>query len=100
MKMRINYSKVISQADSISENAQDLSKCVEQIEQIEQSVKSAWQGEAADTFLDKLRQLKDEMRKTGKSVNQLSETIRYCANRIKREDEEAERRANALKSKS
>lgn len=51
MAFQINYSKVISQANSISNNASDLSIQVNLLTQMEQDIRSAWKGEAADAFL-------------------------------------------------
>ena len=48
MKYRINYSKVISQADSIAGNAADLSTQIRALEQVEQECRSVWKGQAAD----------------------------------------------------
>ena len=94
MKYRINYSKVISQANSISNDASELSA----LEQMEQDCRSAWSGQAADAFIAKLRILRSEMSRTKSQISSLASTIKYCADRIQREDRQAEERAKALKS--
>lgn len=98
MKYRINYSKVISQADSILEDVNQLNAQIRYLEQMEQECRSAWKGEAADVFIHKLSTLRGEMVRTKSQMANLASTIKYCANRIQREDQEAERRATALKS--
>ncbi len=98
MGFRINYSKVISQANFIAGNASELSAQIELLNQMEQDIRSAWKGQAADAFLSRLSLLKGNMSKTRQQMTNLASTIKYCAERIKREDEEANRRAAALKS--
>lgn len=98
VKYRINYSKVISQANSISDIASQLSAQLRALEQMESDCRAMWKGQAADAFLAKLYALKCEMRRTKSQMSNLSSTIKYCADRIQREDREAERRAASLKS--
>lgn len=98
MAYRINYSKVISQANSIAGDASELSAQIRQLEQLEQDCKSIWKGQAADAFIAKLRTLRSEMNRTKSQMSSLASTIKYCADRIQREDRQAEERAAALKS--
>lgn len=98
MKYRINYSKVISQANSISDDASQLSSLIKLLEQMEQDCRAVWKGQAADAFISKLSTLRNEMNRTRSQMSNLSSTIKYCADRIQREDREAEERAATLKS--
>ena len=98
MKYRINYSKVISQANSIAGNASELSAQIRLLEQIEQDCKSVWKGQAADAFIAKLSSLRTEMNRTKNQMSTLASTIKYCADRIQREDRRAEEQATALNS--
>lgn len=98
MKYRINYSKVISQANSISNDATQLSAQIKLLEQMEQDCRAVWKGQAADVFISKLISLRSEMTRTKSQMSNLATTIKYCADRIQREDREAEERAAALKS--
>lgn len=100
MKYRINYSKVLSQADSISDYATDLGVQIKALDQLEQDCKAVWKGQAADTFIAKLRTLRSEMERTKRQISSLASTIKYCADRIQREDRKAAEKAAALKSKS
>jgi len=97
MGYRINYSKVISQANSISDNANSLNTQVSQLLELEQDIRAAWIGQAAETFLSRLSTLRGEVTRTRQQMVNLASTIKYCADKIQREDEEAERRAAALK---
>lgn len=98
MKYRTNYSKVISQANSISDDASQLSSQIKLLEQMEQDCRSAWKGQAADAFIQKLSALRSEMNRTKSQMSNLASTIKYCADRIQHEDREAEERAAVLKS--
>lgn len=99
MTYRINYSKVISQANSIAGNASELSAQIRILDQIEQDCRAVWKGQAADVFLAKLRALRSEMNRTKSQISNLASTIKYCADRIQREDRLAAERAAALKSR-
>lgn len=98
MKYRINYSKVISQANSISDDASQLSSQIKLLEQMEQDCRAVWKGQAADAFISKLSTLRSEMNRTRSQMSNLALTIKYCADRIQRKDREAEERAAVLKS--
>lgn len=96
MKYRINYSKVTSQANSIADDASKLSAQIKLLDQIDQDCRAIWKGQAADTFISKLNALRTEMNRTKNQMSNLSSTIKYCADRIQREDRQAEERAKAL----
>lgn len=98
MKYRINYSKVISQANAIAGDASELAAQIRLLEQMEQDCRAVWKGEAAEAFLAKLNALHDEMSRTKNQMSTLASTIKYCADRIQREDEEAARAASELSS--
>ncbi len=82
MKYRINYSKVISQANSISDDASQLSSLIKLLEQMEQDCRAVWKGQAADAFISKLSTLRSEMNRTRSQMSNLASTIKYCADRI------------------
>lgn len=96
MKFRINYSKVMSQADEISDQASQLVSQIQKLQQMEQDCRTVWKGEAAEAFLAKLTALRSEMTQTRSQMSTLADTIRTCARRIQREDEEAAEKAAAL----
>ena len=97
--MRINYSKVISQADSISENAKQLSEQIKRLKQLEQECQSVWKGQAANTFIRKLEMLHSEMERTKVQMADLASTIRYCADTIQQQDRRTLEELSALKSR-
>jgi len=96
MEFRINYEKIISQANSISDNADKLSAQALRLEVLEQDIRSAWKGQAADSFLLKISALRDEMNRTKQQIAQLATTIKGSAERIKRADEAAQQQAASL----
>jgi WXG100 family type VII secretion target len=96
MGYRIDYDKVIRQADSIARNADDLAKQINQVNVLEQDFRSSWKGQASDTFISRLQTLRTEMSRTRTQMSNLASTIRYCAEGIQREDDAARRRAEAL----
>ena len=98
MSYRINYSKVISQANSISDNASELATQIRILEQIEQECTAVWKGQAANAFMAKVRALRNEMNITKNQISTLASTIKYCADRIQYEDKRAEELAATLKS--
>ena len=98
MKYRINYYKVVAQAKAIEDDASKLSAQISMLEQIEQDCRSVWKGNAAEIFIAKLGDLQTEMNRTKNQMLTLASTIKYCADRIQREDRQAEERAAALKS--
>jgi WXG100 family type VII secretion target len=100
MVLRINHARVVSQANSIIENANELSRQINQLTNIEQQIRSAWRGRTCDTFLARLVALRSEMNTTRQQMTNLATTIRNNADRIRREDEDAARRAAALNSGS
>lgn len=98
MKYRINYYKVISQANSIAGDASELSAQIKLLDQMEQDCRSVWKGQAAEAFIAKLSALRTEMNRTRNQMSTLASTIKYCADRIQCEDRQAEERAAALNS--
>ena len=98
MKCRINYPKVISQVNSIMDNVSELSAQIKILNQIEQDCRVVWKGQAADAFMEKLNILCSEMNRTKVQMSNLASTIKFCADTIKKEDEQASRRAATLKS--
>lgn len=98
MKYRINHSQVISQANAIAGNASDLSAQIRLLEQMERDCRSVWKGQAADAFIAKLSILRTEMNRTKNQMSTLASTIKYCADRIQREDRQTEEQAKSLNS--
>ena len=100
MKYRINYERVISQAASISAQADSLNAQIRALETLQTDCSSGWKGEAAEAFSAKLAAMHDNMVRSQKKMAGLANTVRYCAGRIQQEDRRAEELAEALSSGS
>lgn len=98
MKFRINHTKVTSQANEIKQLARRMNSEILYLNQMEQDCRACWKGEAADAFLIKLNELRGEMEKNKKSIENLGKLIQNCADSIQREDEKAAKIAAALKT--
>ena len=61
VRFRINHARVISQANVIRTNADDLAAQLKLLQQMEQDCRAAWQGPAGETFRGKLAELHSEM---------------------------------------
>ncbi len=99
MGYRINYSGVVMQANVIADCSKRLQTQERQLEEIESVVRGGWKGDAASVFLSKLNSLRCDVEKTKMQINTLSESIRNCADRIKKEDEEQALEARTLGGK-
>ncbi len=84
---RINYGQVIGQANKISDQASDLNREIQKLEQILRSIQSSWKGPASTAYQNHLTLLIADMRKTKSSMTSVSSTIKNVAVRIKNEDE-------------
>ena len=94
--LRINYSKVISQANTIDQLAKDFNSQIKGIETMEQEVRANWQGLASEELLKRINLLKTEMSNTYRKTSNLAHTIKSVAEKIKREDERDAERAKHL----
>lgn len=95
--MRINYSKVISQANQIQELSNDLTNQINSLNKMESEVRANWKGQASETFLKKIDELRSNMSKTQQKMSKLSSTIKTVATNIKKEDEIQAQKANQIK---
>lgn len=86
-KFRINYNKVISQANSMSELSGDLNVEIRKLEDLLARIKREWYGPASDAFQKQLIMLIADMKTTKYNMSSVSSTIKNVANRIQREDE-------------
>lgn len=84
---RINYSKVISQANSMQNLSSDLNTEIRKLEDLLSHIKREWKGPASEAFQKELIELIADMKSTKYSMSSVSSTIKSVANRIQREDE-------------
>ena len=86
-KFRINYNKVISQANDISDLSRDMDTEIRKLEDLLSQIKREWYGPASDAFQTQLIMLIADMKTTKYNMSSVSSTIKNVANRIQREDE-------------
>ena len=83
-KFRINYNKVISQAN-IAPDIYDM--WIRKLEDLLSQIKREWYGPASDAFQKQLIMLIADMKTTKYNMSSVSSTIKNVANRIQREDQ-------------
>lgn len=86
-EFRINYPKVISQANSINNLSQELGREINQLENILADVKANWAGPASQAYQKQLLMLIADMKSTKFKISSVSSTIKNVASRIQTEDE-------------
>ncbi len=84
---RINYNKVISQANDISDLSRDMNTEIRKLEDLLSQIKREWYGPASDAFQKQLIMLIADMKTTKYNMSSVSSTIKNVANRIQREDQ-------------
>lgn len=89
MANRIDYSKVVSQANDIKDLSTDLGREISDLENLLARIKREWYGPASDAFQKQLLMLIADMKTTKYNMSSVSSTIKNVANRIREEDEEA-----------
>lgn len=86
-KFRINYNKVISQANDISDLSRDMNTEIRKLEDLLSQIKREWYGPASDAFQKQLIMLIADMKTTKYNMSSVSSTVKNVANRIQREDQ-------------
>lgn len=86
---RINYNKVVSQANDIKDLSSDLGREITNLENLLAQIKREWYGPASDAFQKQLLMLIADMKTTKYNMSSVSSTIKNVAKRIQKEDEEA-----------
>lgn len=90
--MRINYERVMQQANQISNLGGDLEKIARELRVMMETMPNAWQGSAAQAYLSVCEDLKNRVHRTSSEINAVSQTIKTTAQRIHNEDLRMSRR--------
>ncbi len=90
---RINYNKVISQAESIEDLAVDLRRKIQDLSGLQSYVRGEWTGPASSAFQKKLSELITEMESTQSDMDSVASKIKTKARSIQKEDERLAREA-------
>lgn len=83
---RINYSRVVQQANQMNCLADDLQTEISRLERKLNTSREEWKGPAADEYRKQLSNLITKMRRTKVKMYNVSRSIKTNANRIQRED--------------
>lgn len=86
-EMRINYDKVIAQADSMQDLADSLKNRIDDLMNLQTSLRTSWVGPASTAFQKKLSTLITDMQQTRSDMNSVVSKIKTTATAIKKEDE-------------
>lgn len=86
-QFRINYNKVVRQANEMSDLSRDLNSEIRKLENLLAQIKREWYGPASDEFQKQLIMLIADMKTTKYNMSSVSSTIKNVANRIQKEDE-------------
>ena len=90
---RINYSRVISQANSMNDLASDLNREIRVLEDLLTSIKNEWKGPGSEAYQAQLVRLINDMKSTKSQMANVTSTIKSVARRIQAEDERLARLA-------
>lgn len=94
---RINYSRVISQANTMNGLSYDLLTIIRKLERTYDEVRTHWEGPASKAYQQQLERLICSMKNTQGKMDSVASTIKTVARRIQLEDERAAERAKKLK---
>ena len=86
-QFRINYNKVVRQANEMSDLSRDLNSEIGKLENLLAQIKREWYGPASAAFQKQLIMLIADMKTTKYNMSSVSSTIKNVANRIQKEDE-------------
>lgn len=77
--IQITFEEAISQADNLSECADELKSVQSQLNSIVESLQSGWSGEAAGQYIEKCLTLWQKLGKASTALEQVSSVIRETA---------------------
>jgi len=86
-QFRINHSKVIRQADEMTDLSRQINSEIIRLENLLARIKREWYGPASDAFQQQLIMLIADMKTTRYNMTSVSTSIKNVANRIQNEDE-------------
>jgi WXG100 family type VII secretion target len=93
--VRINYERVLGQANEIEGLGGDLQRVVSDLQTLMSEIPSSWKGDASSAYLKECEDLKVKMQNTSQNIKNVSQNIRTIARIIHDEDERMARVASA-----
>ncbi|MBE5951833.1 MAG: hypothetical protein E7260_09625 [Lachnospiraceae bacterium] len=86
-EFRINYEKVVSQAEAMNDLSLNLGQEITKLEELLAQIKREWYGPASEAYQEQLIILIADMKVTKHGMSSVSSTIKNVATRIRTEDE-------------
>ena len=77
--IQVNFQNARSQAKTLSECAEEISKLEKEMGTVITDLRSGWQGDAANTYLGKCEQMKDKLGKSASEISRLSAAVSKTA---------------------
>ncbi len=97
--IRIDYERVMHQADEVDGQAARLGQSIRELETLMDHIRAAWESPASAEFLGKCNLLREEMRNNQLTMLAVAVDVRGTAKRIRDEDLRSAEMAAALKRK-
>lgn len=94
--IRINLARANQQAQRLNEEASVLKQRLNELNAEIQNIPSYWEGDASTAFLKKLKEQHADIAEQCRNLEMVATDIRTVAERIKAQEEAAQRAANAL----
>lgn len=95
-EIRIDLNRAMKQADKLDDAAKDLQRELGNLFTAKQSLQSYWDSNASGILKTKLNDQYTELYQLCRQIEDVAETIRTVAERIKRNEESAKSRAQKL----
>ena len=93
---RINYNRVIQQANEVNQLSSSLNSEIIRLENLLAQIKNEWCGPASSAFQNQLIMLIADMKTTRFNMSNVSSTIKNVAANIQKQDEHIAAQAQTL----
>jgi len=94
-KIAVNYEVVLSKSDSLKNIANQISMLTGEMKNEINRLRTAWEGEAAETLVNRFNSLSDTFEERVSTVNQYSKFLGSASEEMRRTEESAKQGANA-----
>lgn len=99
MQIRIDYDRVVRQANELGNIASDLDRVNSELQNIISETDANWDGEASEVYKKRCFSLSDYVRELSRDMNRVSSTIKEVADIIREADERANEIASRMRGR-
>lgn len=99
-KILVNYEVLASKSESLKSISNNISSLTEEMKAEINRLKNAWQGEAAETLVNKFMSLSQTFQERYDTVNQYAEFLRKASEEMKLVEQNAKQGAEAQAGKA